>query len=97
MPRGDPSPKLAITIDPKVHEEVLRAAARDPMERRIQGPGLNLEEVFRGPLNVFSDCVAVGRSGKKGPENQEIERASQPLNMGWRRASHCVGILPCVV
>ena len=29
MPRGNPSPKLAITIDPDVHENVLAAAARD--------------------------------------------------------------------
>jgi hypothetical protein len=29
MPRGNPSPKLAITIDPDVHEDVLAAAARD--------------------------------------------------------------------
>ena len=29
MPRGNPSPKLAITIDPEVHEKVLAAAARD--------------------------------------------------------------------
>lgn len=29
MPRGNPSPKLAITIDSQVHENVLAAAARD--------------------------------------------------------------------
>ena len=29
MPRGNPSPKLAITIDPDVHESVLAAAAHD--------------------------------------------------------------------
>jgi hypothetical protein len=29
MPRGNPSPKLAITIDPDIHENILRAAARD--------------------------------------------------------------------
>ncbi len=29
MPRGNPSPKLAITIDPDIHEDVLAAAARD--------------------------------------------------------------------
>jgi hypothetical protein len=29
MPRGNPSPKLAITIDPEVHEKVLEAAARE--------------------------------------------------------------------
>ena len=29
MPRGNPSPKLAITIDPDVHEKILAAAASD--------------------------------------------------------------------
>jgi uncharacterized protein YeaC (DUF1315 family) len=29
MPRGNPSPKLAITIDPEVHQNILAAAARD--------------------------------------------------------------------
>ena len=29
MPRGNPSPKLAITIDPDIHASVLAAAARD--------------------------------------------------------------------
>jgi hypothetical protein len=31
MPRGKPSPKLAITIDPDIHEHVLAAAARDQL------------------------------------------------------------------
>ena len=29
MPRGNPSPKLAITVDPDVHERVIRAAAQE--------------------------------------------------------------------
>lgn len=29
MPRGNPSPKLAITIDPDVHENILSAAAEE--------------------------------------------------------------------
>jgi len=29
MPRGNPSPKIAITIDPAVHDDILAAAARD--------------------------------------------------------------------
>ena len=29
MPRGNPSPKLAITIDPEVHRKILTAAAGD--------------------------------------------------------------------
>ncbi len=31
MPRGKPSPKLAITVDPDVHAEVLAAAAAERM------------------------------------------------------------------
>lgn len=29
MPRGNPSPKLAITVDPDVHEQVVAAAASE--------------------------------------------------------------------
>lgn len=29
MPRGRPSPKLAITVDPEVHEGIVAAAAAD--------------------------------------------------------------------
>jgi hypothetical protein len=29
VPRGNPSPKLAITVDPDVHDQVLAAAAED--------------------------------------------------------------------
>jgi hypothetical protein len=29
MPRGNPSPKLAISIDPDIHKDILAAAARD--------------------------------------------------------------------
>jgi hypothetical protein len=29
MPRGNPSPKLAITVDPEIHKNVLAAAAHD--------------------------------------------------------------------
>jgi hypothetical protein len=63
------------------------------MKRRIQGPSLDLEKIFRCPLNVFRDRVAVAGSGEECAEDEEIERASQQLNMGRRLASHCVGIL----
>jgi hypothetical protein len=29
MPRGNPSPKLAITVDPDIHEDILAAAAQE--------------------------------------------------------------------
>ncbi len=31
MPRGNPSPKLAITVDPEVHTQVVAAAAEEGM------------------------------------------------------------------
>jgi hypothetical protein len=31
MPRGNPSPKLAITVDPDVYKDVLAAASREGM------------------------------------------------------------------
>ena len=31
MPRGNPSPKLAITVDPDTHERIVAAAAREGM------------------------------------------------------------------
>ncbi|MBM3738839.1 MAG: hypothetical protein FJW39_23945 [Acidobacteria bacterium] len=37
MPRGNPSPELAITVDPEVDAKVLKAAAR---ETRIRRAGL---------------------------------------------------------
>jgi hypothetical protein len=29
MPRGNPSPKLAITVNPEIHENIIAAAARE--------------------------------------------------------------------
>jgi len=29
MPRGNPSPKLAITVNPEIHKNIIAAAARD--------------------------------------------------------------------
>ena len=55
-----------------------------PMERRIQRPGLDLEQVFRGPLNVFGDRVAVGGPCEQSAEDEEVERALQQLDTGRR-------------
>ena len=42
---------------------------------------------------MLRDRVTVGGSGKERAQDQEIERASQQLNMAWSLASYCVGIL----
>ena len=47
------------------------------MERRIQRPGLDLEQVFRRALNVLRNRVAVSRSGQQGAEDEQVERSLQ--------------------
>jgi hypothetical protein len=66
MPRGNPSPKLAITIDPDIHEKILAAAARDgvsvsawmtsaarqALQRRAGLAAVALWEKEHGPLTT---------------------------------------------
>jgi hypothetical protein len=47
MPRGNPSPKLAITIDPDIHENVLAAAARDKVSVSVWMTGAAREALQR--------------------------------------------------
>jgi len=63
------------------------------MQSRVQGTGLNLEQVFRSSLNMFGDSVAVGGSCKQRTEDEEVESALQQLYTGLRLSMHCVGIL----
>ena len=67
------------------------------MERRIQRAGLDLQQVFRGPLNVFGDGVAVSGTGQQRAEDEEVERALQQLYTGSRLPAHCVVILLFIV
>jgi len=34
MPRGNPSPKLAITVNPDIHENILAASAHEALQWR---------------------------------------------------------------
>ena len=54
MPRGNPSPKLAITIDPDVHAQVLAAAAADGVSVSAW-----LTEAARRALKVRDGLAAV--------------------------------------
>ena len=70
MPRGNPSPKLAITIDPDIHKHILAAAARDgvsvsawmtaaarqALERRAGLAAVALWEKQHGRRYVISEC-----------------------------------------
>jgi hypothetical protein len=55
MPRGEPSPKLAITVAPDVHAGVIAAAAADGMSVSAW-----MTEAARRALAVRDGLVAVG-------------------------------------
>lgn len=55
MPRGNPSPKLAITVDPGVHQRVVRAAAQDQVSVSAW-----MTEAARRALVVRDGLEAVG-------------------------------------
>ena len=66
MPRGNPSPKLAITVDPDIHENILAAAAhagvsvsawmttaaREALQRRAGLAAIELWERRHGRLTA---------------------------------------------
>src|SRR5580704_12787961 len=52
----------------------------EPMDGRVQRTGLDLQQVFGGPLNVFCDGVPVTGSCQQRPEDQQVERALQELD-----------------
>lgn len=63
MPRGNPSPKLAITVDPDVHRQVVEAAA---------GEGVSVSSwmtaAARQALKVRDGLAAVGEwEAEHGP------------------------------
>lgn len=54
MPRGRPSPKIAITVDPEIHERVVAAAAADGVSLSAW-----MTEAARRALLVRDGLVAV--------------------------------------
>lgn len=55
MPRGNPSPKLAITVDPEVHQGIVEAAQADGVSVSAW-----LTEAARRALQVRDGLAAVG-------------------------------------
>lgn len=55
MPRGKPSPKLAITVDPEVHKRVLAAAA----EEGLSVSAWMMSAAARGALLLRDGLAAV--------------------------------------
>jgi hypothetical protein len=76
MPRGNPSPKLAITIDPDVHAQVVATAAARQMSISAW-----MTEAARRALKLDDGLLAIAEweaeHGAFTPE--EIEEANRPF------------------
>jgi hypothetical protein len=67
MPRGNPSPKLAITVDPDVHAQVVAAAAEDGVSVSAW-----MTSAARRVLLVRDGLAAVGEwEAEQGPLTAE--------------------------
>lgn len=73
MPRGNPSPKLAITVDPDVHERIVSAAAQEGVSVSAW-----MTEAARRALVVRDGLAAVAewerRNGALTPEEMAAAR-----------------------
>jgi hypothetical protein len=83
MPRGKPSPKLAITIAPDVHESVLAAAARDGVSVSAW-----MTAAAREALHRRTGLAAIERWEKQhGRLNaEEMNEARRVVRMQFRRS-----------
>jgi predicted transcriptional regulator len=84
MPRGNPSPKLAITVDPEIHENILAAAARDRVSVSAW-----MTTAAREALQRRAGLAAVGlwekQRGRFTPEEMTEARRSVRAQLGKPR------------
>ncbi len=82
MPRGRPSPKLAITVDPDVHQRVREAAADDQVSVSAW-----MTQAARAALTVRDGLSAVAEwEDENGPLTEtELSEARQRVatQLGW--------------
>jgi len=80
MPRGNPSPKLAITVDPDVHAGVVAAAAAEGVSVSAW-----MTEAARAALRVREGLAAVGEwEAEHGPLTDEELQAARRRVSGAR-------------
>ena len=77
MPRGNPSPKLAITVDPDVHREVVAAAAEEGVSISMW-----MTEAARRALKIRQGLAAVAEwEAEHGAfTDEELAAADQRLD-----------------
>ena len=88
MPRGNPSPKLAITVDPDVHAKIVHAAAEEGVSVSAW-----MTEAARRALVVRDGLAAVAEWERAhGPFTADEmaaarQRVSQELSIGRKRSA----------
>ncbi len=84
MPRGNPSPKLAITVDPDVHAEVVKAAAAEGVSVSAW-----MIAAARRALRVRSGLAAVAEwDAENGPlTGEELAAARRRAGASERRTA----------
>jgi hypothetical protein len=84
MPRGNPSPKLAITVDPDIHAQVVAAAAAEGVSVSAW-----MTSAARRALRLRDGLAAVAEwEAEHGPLTQaELDAARQRAGIGGERLS----------
>ena len=86
MPRGKPSPKLAITVDPDVHAQIVAAAAAEGVSVSAW-----MTEAARRALIVRDGLAAVAEweaeHGALTPEELEAARQRTGVDQPERRSA----------
>lgn len=85
MPRGHPSPKLAITVDPEVHRRVQEAAAEDQVSVSAW-----MTQAARTALTVRDGLSAVAEwEAEQGPLTEaELLKARRHVASQNSRSTH---------
>lgn len=83
MPRGNPSPKLAITVTPDIHKDVLAAAERDGVSVSAW-----MTEAARQALRRRAGLAAVAQWEKQHGRfsEEEMEEARRAVRAQLRTA-----------
>ena len=89
MPRGNPSPKLAITVDPDVYERVVAAATEDGLSvsawlteaaRRalLVRDGLKAVAQWEAEHGAFSDIELMAARDRVSPQVRSTAQRRRP-------------------
>ena len=81
MPRGNPSPKLAITVDPDVHKSIVVAAASDGVSVSAW-----MTEAARDALKIRAglEAVAEWEKGHGAFTTEEVAEARRQVQAQMR-------------